>query len=154
MTVVLFLKNVLFTVLVPGTVAVYLPLRMAKSSTPTLWSMLSGLPALATGVAMYAWCLWDFATFGRGTPAPMDAPKRLVVRGLYRYTRNPMYVGVLAVSRALASEAAGARRYLAASRWAMGRAPGIWVANGTNQQFLSLRPYFRVQNSTAASASR
>ncbi|MGH9932165.1 MAG: methyltransferase family protein [Pyrinomonadaceae bacterium] len=40
---------------------------------------------------------WDFARFGRGTPAPIDAPKRLIVRGLYRYTRNPMYVGVLTV---------------------------------------------------------
>jgi len=41
--------------------------------------------------------VWDFARFGRGTPAPIDAPKRLVTRGLYRYTRNPMYVGVLTV---------------------------------------------------------
>ena len=47
------------------------------------------------GGAVYSWCVWDFATFGRGTPAPIDAPKELVVRGLYRYTRNPMYVGVL-----------------------------------------------------------
>ena len=49
------------------------------------------------GTALYAWCVWDFATFGRGTPAPVDAPSRLVVRGLYRFNRNPMYVGVLAV---------------------------------------------------------
>jgi protein-S-isoprenylcysteine O-methyltransferase Ste14 len=55
-------------------------------------------PALfAVGGAIYTWCVWDFAAFGRGTPAPIDAPKRLVVRGLYRYTRNPMYVGVLTV---------------------------------------------------------
>ena len=47
------------------------------------------------GAAIYLWCLWDFATFGRGTPAPIDAPKKLVVRGLYQYSRNPMYVGVL-----------------------------------------------------------
>jgi protein-S-isoprenylcysteine O-methyltransferase Ste14 len=38
-----------------------------------------------------------FATFGRGTPAPIDAPKKLVVHGLYRYVRNPMYVGVFMV---------------------------------------------------------
>lgn len=42
-------------------------------------------------------CVWDFARFGRGTPAPVDAPKRLVVRGLYRRVRNPMYLGVLLV---------------------------------------------------------
>jgi protein-S-isoprenylcysteine O-methyltransferase Ste14 len=47
------------------------------------------------GGAIYAWCVWDFATFGRGTPMPIDAPKRLVVRGPYRHVRNPMYVGVL-----------------------------------------------------------
>ena len=46
---------------------------------------------------IYLWCVWDFATFGRGTPAPIDAPKCLVVRGLYRYTRNPTYVGVLSI---------------------------------------------------------
>jgi protein-S-isoprenylcysteine O-methyltransferase Ste14 len=44
---------------------------------------------------IYFWCLWDFARYGRGTPAHTDAPKRLVVRGLYRYTRNPMYVAAL-----------------------------------------------------------
>lgn len=49
------------------------------------------------GASIYAWCVWDFATSGRGTPAQLDAPKHLVVRGLYRYTRNPMYVGVLTV---------------------------------------------------------
>lgn len=92
----LFLKNLLFTVLVPGTVAVYLPLLLSaggeRPSRP--------LPGVAcalflTGAAIYCWCLWDFASFGRGTPAPIDAPKRLVVRGLYRYSRNPMYLGVL-----------------------------------------------------------
>jgi protein-S-isoprenylcysteine O-methyltransferase Ste14 len=36
-----------------------------------------------------------FCRVGRGTPAPIDAPKKLVVRGLYQYTRNPMYLGVL-----------------------------------------------------------
>jgi protein-S-isoprenylcysteine O-methyltransferase Ste14 len=39
----------------------------------------------------------DFAVAGRGTPAPIDPPKELVRRGLYRFTRNPMYVGVASV---------------------------------------------------------
>jgi protein-S-isoprenylcysteine O-methyltransferase Ste14 len=95
---VLLLKNLLFTLIVPGTVAVYIPLRIAEDGSPaTGLGFALGIPALLLGVGIYAWCVWDFATFGRGTPAPIDAPKRLVVRGLYRYTRNPMYVGVLTV---------------------------------------------------------
>jgi len=47
------------------------------------------------GAAIYFRCAWDFAFAGRGTPAPIDPPKELVVKGLYRYTRNPMYIGVL-----------------------------------------------------------
>ena len=94
----LFLKNLLFTVLVPGTVAVYLPRAIVDGASPaSRWALVAALPVWAIGAAIYAWCVWDFATFGRGTPAPIDAPKRLVVRGLYRRTRNPMYVGVLTV---------------------------------------------------------
>ena len=94
----LLLKNLLFTVLVPGTVAVYVPLLIAQSRSPASGPALAiALALLVLGTAIYARCVWDFATFGRGTPAPIDAPKRLVVRGLYRYTRNPMYVGVLTV---------------------------------------------------------
>jgi len=61
------------------------------------WCFFFALGLLAIGSIIYAWCVWDFAVFGRGTPAPIDAPKKLVVRGLYRYTRNPIYVGVLTV---------------------------------------------------------
>src|SRR5579862_4614158 len=94
----LLLKNLLFTTVFPGTVAVYIPFLLTRG-------MALGPPALhalsfllfATGAAVYAWCVWDFASFGRGTPLPLDAPRQLVVRGLYRYTRNPMYVGVLTV---------------------------------------------------------
>jgi protein-S-isoprenylcysteine O-methyltransferase Ste14 len=94
----LLLKNLLFTLVMPGTVAVYLPRWLARGESaatgPVRWL---GAIAIAIGACIYGWCLWDFATFGRGTPAPIDAPKKLVVRGLYRYTRNPMYVGVLTV---------------------------------------------------------
>jgi protein-S-isoprenylcysteine O-methyltransferase Ste14 len=92
----LLLKNLIFTLLIPGTTAIYVPLLAARGRQ-LHWNAatLFGGVMVATGVGIYLWCLWDFATFGRGTPAPIDAPKSLVVRGLYRYTRNPMYVGVL-----------------------------------------------------------
>jgi protein-S-isoprenylcysteine O-methyltransferase Ste14 len=43
------------------------------------------------------WSFWNFLAQGRGTPAPIDPPRELVAVGFYRYTRNPMYVGVLSV---------------------------------------------------------
>ena len=94
----LFLKNLLFTVLVPATVAFYMPFIIWRGRPSA--NGIAALPAVivfAIGAAIYFWCLWDFATFGRGTPAPIDPPRRLVVRGLYRYVRNPMYLGVLAM---------------------------------------------------------
>jgi protein-S-isoprenylcysteine O-methyltransferase Ste14 len=93
----LLLKNLLFTVVVPGTVAVYVPLLIARGRSITSTPLFSagGAILVAAGAVIYAWCLWNFASFGRGTPLPMDAPKRLVIRGLYRYTRNPMYLGVI-----------------------------------------------------------
>jgi protein-S-isoprenylcysteine O-methyltransferase Ste14 len=96
--VLLFVKNLLFTILVPGTVAIFVPLYVFSHSNPdvSVRSVVAGL-LLLLGAAIYAWCLWDFALTGRGTPAPIDPPKTLVVRGLYQYTRNPMYVGVLSV---------------------------------------------------------
>jgi protein-S-isoprenylcysteine O-methyltransferase Ste14 len=48
----------------------------------------------AVGMSILIWCFRDFVVRGLGTPAPYDPPKRLVVAGLYRYTRNPMYVGI------------------------------------------------------------
>ena len=94
----LLLKNLLFTLIVPGTVGVYVPLLLTRDGVAGSGPVIFVALALFTvGGAIYTWCVWDFAAFGRGTPAPIDAPKRLVVRGLYRYTRNPMYVGVLTV---------------------------------------------------------
>jgi protein-S-isoprenylcysteine O-methyltransferase Ste14 len=98
----LLFKNILFTMFVPGTVAVYIPLRLVASRgvpPPAEWNttQVAALLPLLLGTGIYFWCVWHFAVSGRGTPAPIDAPKRLVVQGLYRYVRNPMYVGVLLV---------------------------------------------------------
>jgi protein-S-isoprenylcysteine O-methyltransferase Ste14 len=92
----LLLKNLVFTVVVPGTVAVYAPLAIAggRPSESALARSAAAVLLLA-GAGIYAWCVWDFARHGRGTPAPFDAPRQLVARGLYRWSRNPMYLGVL-----------------------------------------------------------
>jgi protein-S-isoprenylcysteine O-methyltransferase Ste14 len=47
----------------------------------------------AVGGALALWCIVTFAVVGKGTPAPFDPPRKLVVRGPYRYVRNPMYIG-------------------------------------------------------------
>jgi protein-S-isoprenylcysteine O-methyltransferase Ste14 len=95
----LLAKVILFTVLVPGTIAVAIPYSLLRGDPvphPGPLELL-GLPPLALGVFVYLWCAWDFASAGRGTPAPIDPPKMLVVRGLYRVVRNPMYIGVLLI---------------------------------------------------------
>lgn len=90
-------KTVIFTILVPGTVAGIIPKTLATDALgPSLFSSIGFLP-MALGAAVYFWCAWDFATAGQGTPAPIDPPKNLVARGLYRYVRNPMYLAVLIV---------------------------------------------------------
>lgn len=99
----LFLKNLAFTIIVPGTVAFYIPIRIAGGRSAFLnampgWERLAGLVPILIGLAVYLWCVWDFAAIGRGTPLPIDEPRKLIVRGLYRYVRNPMYIGVLLVN--------------------------------------------------------
>jgi protein-S-isoprenylcysteine O-methyltransferase Ste14 len=98
---VLFLKNLLFTVLVPGVLAGYLPIILVRpTGVPLAGAGLRAIPALVFlgfGMLTYFLCIWGFAVTGKGTPAPIDAPKSLVVAGLYHYVRNPMYLGVLSV---------------------------------------------------------
>lgn len=95
----LFLKNLLLTIIVPGTVAFWLPLSIAGYRVRGFGPV--GLPqALAAalvllGSAVMVVATGFFAVKGRGTAAPFDPPRRLVVRGPHRYVRNPMYVGVV-----------------------------------------------------------
>lgn len=94
----LFIKNALYITVVPATVAVYLPLtlmhgRTAASAEP----FFIALVLLGIGSAIIVKSVWDFAIAGDGTPFPVDPPTKLVVRGLYRYTRNPIYIGILSI---------------------------------------------------------
>lgn len=97
-TVGLGLRSILWTVLFPGFFAGYLPWRffglgsvVLDPRNPAHW--IGGL-ATAAGAVLLAGCIWEFARTGRGTLSPVDPPRVLVVRGLYRYVRNPMYLSV------------------------------------------------------------
>ena len=98
----LFLKNLVFTVLVPGTVAVYVPYRLLGASRrlalgdvrPLRWL---GIALVLGGALLYLVCVLNFAVIGRGTPAPIDPPKSLVVSGPYKVCRNPIYIAVISV---------------------------------------------------------
>jgi protein-S-isoprenylcysteine O-methyltransferase Ste14 len=96
----LILRSVFWTAVLPGFFAGYLPWRLGlsravvDSSRPTTWI---GLPLIVLGALVLATCIIEFARSGRGTLSPLDPPRTLVVRGLYRYVRNPMYVGVTTI---------------------------------------------------------
>lgn len=92
-------KTFVFTIIVPGTVTALIP-YLLLSENPSLFTRIGpfqfpGLIPMAIGAAIYLRCARDFASAGKGTPAPIDPPKTLVARGLYRFVRNPMYAGVL-----------------------------------------------------------
>jgi len=88
----------LLMLLVPGLLLVVFPAWL-MATDPPLFSFgifrWLALPLWAIGAAMMLWCAWAFTVRGRGTPAPTDPPKELVISGLYRFVRNPIYVGVV-----------------------------------------------------------
>jgi protein-S-isoprenylcysteine O-methyltransferase Ste14 len=93
------LRSVFFAFLLPGTVTLVVPYFVVAGKTggqADPWRCLGLLP-IGIGAAILIWCIRDFATVGRGTLAPIDPPRHLVVRGLYRHVRNPMYLGVAAI---------------------------------------------------------
>ncbi len=85
-------------VLLPGTVCVLVPALLLSDAGIAPWPLpLLGGVLLALGLGVMAWTVSLFARVGRGTLAPWDPTSKLVVRGPYRYVRNPMISGVLAV---------------------------------------------------------
>lgn len=93
------LKTLLWSIVVAGSVTGLVPYLLLSSRFDSFRISLSyfrffGLIPILIGVILYAWCAWCFTFIGKGTPAPFDPPRKLVVRGPYQYVRNPIYVFV------------------------------------------------------------
>ena len=91
----LFLRALLAFLALPAVVGGLIPWWWLQSDTTRAGGTVFGWPVLTFGLIVVLLCVRDFYRIGKGTLAPWDPPKRLVVIGLYRFTRNPMYIGLL-----------------------------------------------------------
>jgi len=94
----LFIRAIAYATLFVGFFLVFLPARVLLLSgiarpVSIATAQVAGMIVAAGGVSLALWCIVTFIAIGRGTPAPFDPPRRLVVVGPYRLVRNPMYFG-------------------------------------------------------------
>src|SRR5207245_11197212 len=80
-----------------GFVLVYLPGRFLSWSgivapATTGAPQVVGLIMVAIGTVIALWCVFTFVFIGKGTPAPFDPPRKLVIRGPYRFVSNQMFL--------------------------------------------------------------
>ena len=79
----------------PGLAAFGLPPLIASFDPTRGETRCYGMVIIVFGIVLLLWCVRDFYVSGKGTLAPWNPPRHLVVIGLYRYVRNPMYLAVL-----------------------------------------------------------
>jgi protein-S-isoprenylcysteine O-methyltransferase Ste14 len=92
------LRAIIWATLSVGFLLVFVPGRILTRAgivrPPSIGgAQFGGLVLLTLGGMLALWCILTFVVIGKGTPAPFDPPRQLVVRGPYRFVRNPMYIG-------------------------------------------------------------
>ena len=90
-------RALLAFLLLPGTVAFLIPWLLLRQGQRGQFIDVLGLIPFVLGIVLLLWCVRDFYVAGKGTLAPWSPPRYLVVTGLYRFSRNPMYIAVLLV---------------------------------------------------------
>jgi protein-S-isoprenylcysteine O-methyltransferase Ste14 len=97
----LLLRSAFWTIAFPGFFAGFVPWRYFGVSEVDFDVSnplhVFGALLIALGAILLLTCIYEFAARGRGTLSPADPPTELVVQGLYRYVRNPMYLSVLTI---------------------------------------------------------
>jgi protein-S-isoprenylcysteine O-methyltransferase Ste14 len=93
----MFLRALAAFLVLPGLFAFVLPIAWLVAGAHTRIVRPFGLVPLLLGIVGLLWCVRDFYVRGKGTLAPWSPPERLVVLGLYRWSRNPMYVSVILI---------------------------------------------------------
>lgn len=91
----MFFRALLAFLALPVVVAGWLPWFLSGIDGWRTRGTALGWPVIFLGVGIVLWCVRDFYIIGKGTLAPWDPPRKLVIIGLYQFMRNPMYVGVL-----------------------------------------------------------
>lgn len=93
----LLARAVLAFLVLPGTVAFLIPWLLVAPGQSGRFVDARGLVPFVLGIVLLLWCVLDFYVAGRGTLAPWSPPRHLVATGLYRFSRNPMYIAVVLV---------------------------------------------------------
>ena len=117
----LFLRALAAFLALPGVVALVVPLLIAapaiRDRAP--FRLIALVPLLA-GLALLLWCVRLFLVHGKGTLAPWDPPRQLVITGPYAFSRNPMYVAATVAYAAIA--------LVANATWPLLLLPGVLLA--------------------------
>lgn len=104
----MILRHLISILILPFTMVILVPRWLLREvpATDAIWASgsagewiarVAGAVVFVAGFSLFAWCVSLFAREGKGTLAPWDPTKRMVAVGPYRYVRNPMISGVLAM---------------------------------------------------------